>query len=93
MSKLIRNWEELSKVPSNDKYRIVVKDYSGWIIPVTDEFGEDNCIVCNCDKPDEFYRNHIYLSTHTFYGTNYKKSTELLQDHGFDIEIDNWDKE
>ena len=35
----------------------------------------------------------MYLSTHTFYGKHYEFSTKQLQEHGFDIEIDNWDKE
>lgn len=34
----------------------------------------------------------IYLTTHTFYGSNYKKSTQLLQAHGFDVELANWDE-
>lgn len=25
MAKLIKNWEELSKVPANNKYKIIVK--------------------------------------------------------------------
>ena len=41
----------------------------------------------------EYCKNHIYLSTHTFYGKNHEYSTMILQEHGFDIEIDNWDKE
>lgn len=32
-----------------------------------------------------------YLSTHTFYGSTYERSTELLQSYGFNIELDNWD--
>ena len=35
----------------------------------------------------------VYLSTHTFYGSNYKRSTKLLKACGFDVEIDNCDKE
>ena len=35
----------------------------------------------------------VYLSTHTFYGNNYMESTNILQACGFDVEIDNWDKE
>lgn len=34
----------------------------------------------------------IYLTTHTFYGSKYKESTQLFQDCGFDIEIANWDE-
>jgi hypothetical protein len=32
-----------------------------------------------------------YLSTHTFYGSQYKEATKLLQSCGFDVEIANWD--
>ena len=103
MTKLIRNWKELSKVPANDKYRIIIdlEMCSGWIVPVCDEFDEENDFKCNCkDKrkltllefDQNFYDHHVYLSTHTFYGSNYEYSTKLLQEHGFDIEIDNWDK-
>ncbi len=83
MSLLIRNWEELSKVPPNEKYKIDVEDCSGWINPIKEtEETEEN-----------YFEHHAYLSTHTFYGNHYKESTKLLQKYGFDIEIDNWDKE
>lgn len=88
---LIRNWQELSKVPANDKYRIIVCDYCGWVVPICDEPGKENDFICNCHKGCETF-NHTYLSTHTFYGSNYEYSTKLLQKYGFDIEIDNWDK-
>lgn len=83
MSKLIRNWEELSKVPSNDKYKLQLEDCCGWIVPVKE----------TKETEDNYFRHHVYLSTHTFYGSQYKYSTKVLQEHGFDIEIDNWDKE
>ena len=35
----------------------------------------------------------VYLSTHTFYGLEYKHSTKILHACGFDVEIDNWDKD
>lgn len=98
MSKLIKNWEELSQVPANDKYQIVIGDCCGWIIPVWDEKDEDdsNDFKCHCERKSkydlDFFDHHVYLSTHTFYGSNYKKSTKVLQEHGFDVEIDNWDK-
>ena len=85
MTKLIKNWEELSKVPANDKYKIVVdKDMcNGWIEPVNETEETKN----------NYFNHHQYLSTHTFYGSSYKRSTKLLQRFGFDIKIDNWDKE
>lgn len=92
MSKLIKNWKELSQVPANDKYKIIVDDCYGWIVPLCDMPDDKDAFICNCENRDDFYNNHVYLSTHTFYGKTYKRSTELLQRHGFDIEIDNWDK-
>ena len=86
MPKLIRNWKELLAIPPNDKYKIVDRDgygYNAWIEPI--------------EKTEETEKNwskhYIYLSTHTFYGKTYKYSTRVLQEHGFDVEIDNWDKE
>lgn len=89
---IIKNWEELSKLPPNDKYRIIVKDCCGWIVPLCD-IPNNGDYICKCENDDNYFENHIYLSTHTFYGSNYKYSTELLQECGFDVEIDNWDKE
>ena len=84
MPKLIRNWEELSQVPPNDKYKIVLEDSGccAWIEPIkeTEETQAD------------YFEHHVYLSTHTFYGRFYERSTETLQKYGFDVEIDNWDK-
>lgn len=84
MVKLIRNWEELSKVPANDKYRILVDlDMGcGHIIPITDEpTGNGDDFKCFCDdnmNTREYFEHHVYLSTHTFYGSRYKYSTEVL---------------
>lgn len=85
MPKLIRNWKELSEVPPNGKYKIVVDEdmCNGWIKPIKETE----------ETQEEYFKHHKYLSTHTFYGSNYEFSTELLQQYGFDIEIDNWDKE
>lgn len=82
---LIKNWKELSEVKPNDKYKIEVNlDIgNGWILP----------IVETEETKSEYYKHHHYLSTHTFYGETYKESTEVLQKFGFDLEIDNWEKE
>lgn len=42
-------------------------------------------------KSDNAYME--YLSTHTFYGTQYYASTVTLQKYGFNVRLDNWDKE
>lgn len=86
MPKLIRNWEELAQVPPNDKFKIVVdlECGCGWIRPIVET--EET-------KNDKYFKTHKYLSTHTFYGKTYEYSTEVLQKFGFDIELENWDKE
>lgn len=97
MTKLIKTWKELAKVPANDTYQILVDEFMccGWIIPITDKpTGQGDDFECNCTGQmyHDYFDHHVYLSTHTFYGGNYKYSTKVLQQHGFDIEIDNWDK-
>lgn len=95
MTKLIKNWQQLSKL-KNDKYKVLVNDCCGWIVPLCDEPSDDSAFDCHCPNNvksnEKFWKHHIYLSTHTFYGSQYKYSTKIFQEHGFDIEIDNWDK-
>lgn len=84
MARLIKTWEELNGIES-EKYKVVVDldMCSGYIEPKEEtEETEEN-----------YYDHHVYLSTHTFYGSQYKYSTSILQQFGFDVEIDNWDKE
>ena len=85
MAKLIKNWQELAEVAPNDKYKIVIDSdmLNGWIKPIeeTEETHEN------------YFKHHYYLSTHTFYGSNYEHSTEILQRFGFDIELQSWDGE
>lgn len=96
--KLIKTWQELSKL-KNDKYKILVDlDYCcGWLVPICDEPSDESSFDCHCPNNmksnGEFWKHHIYLSTHTFYASQYEYSTKILQEHGFDVEIDNWDKE
>lgn len=41
------------------------------------------------NKEDDEDRH--YLSTHSFYGSNYKASSLILQKCGFDVQLANWD--
>lgn len=87
MSKLIRTWDELYDIKSKDNKFIIVPDedgYAAWIQPIKETKETLN---------ELFWDTHEYLSTHTFYGSQYKNSTKILQRFGFDVEIDNWDKE
>ena len=84
MARLIKSWEELFELES-EKYKIDAdrEFYSAWIVPKEEtEETEEN-----------YFDHHVYLSTHTFYGSQYEYSTSILQKFGFDVEIDNWDKE
>ncbi len=84
MAKFIKNWEDLVGLESeNYKLEIDVFIGCGWIVPKVETKETD----------DNYFEHHFYLSTHTFYGMKYKYSTEILQKYGFDVELDNWDKE
>lgn len=88
---LIRNWEELSKIPNESKthrLEVDVRNCNGWLIAKNPmPYNEKISYIGQIQYLD------VYLSTHTFYGSNYKRSTEILKACGFDVEIDNWDKE
>lgn len=49
----------------------------------------DGCCGYIRSKSDDDY--YEYLSTHTFYGSQYEYATATLQSKGFDIQLDNWD--
>ena len=80
MTKLIKTWEELAKVPDSENYTLDItpEDGNGWIVAK--------------DGSGRFGGMVEYLSTHTFYGSQYAYSTELLQQYGFDVVIANWDE-
>jgi hypothetical protein len=78
-TKLISTWEELSKCTSETyDIEIDVKGCNGSVTKKNSAFD---------------YSNDYYLSTHTFYGLNYRNSTRELQKRGFNVEIANWDAE
>ena len=81
MPKLIRTWEELAKETSENYYLEVDLFYGcGRIKPKE-----------HLQIPDEdYYKHRAYLSTHTFYEKNHKGSTKLLQQFGFDVELESW---
>ena len=76
MSRLIKTWEELVGLESDEYYL---------------EIDVDMCNGIICRKSNDEYME--YLSTHTFYGLNYQYSSALLQEYGFDVQLENWDGE
>lgn len=80
--KVITTWEELSKIPDSETHEleIDVASCNGWI-------------TTKNPKSDKFSDRMKYLSTHSFYGEQYKYSSALLQSCGFNVEITNWDEE
>jgi hypothetical protein len=84
MPKFIKDWKDLVGLESEHyKLEIDVDMGCGWVLPKVE----------NKETEDDYYEHHMYLSTHTFYGSHYKWSTEKLQSFGFDVELNNWDKE
>lgn len=90
MRKFIKNWEELASIPNESKTHILKIDTrmgNGWLEAKKE-------IAYNNKKSYMRQVPHlsIYLSTHTFYGSEYKHSSKILRICGFDVELDNWDK-
>lgn len=83
---IVRNWYELSKIKPNNKYKLDIdlEMCCGWILPVK----EDNNTL-----GENYFKHHIYLSTHSFYYSQYEATTKLLQEHGFDVKIETIDKD
>lgn len=82
--KIIKNWEELSKLPPNDKYRIIVKDCCGWIVPLCD-IPDNGNYICKCENDDNYFENHIYIYQHILFMAviinilpNYYKNMALM---------------
>lgn len=77
--KYIRTWEELSEQESPTHIlNIDIDGCNGWVIPKDNKEGD--------------WSGEYYLSTHTFYGSQYKQSTKILQDCRFNVELANWDE-
>lgn len=76
--KLISTWAELAALPETPTHRleIDVSNCNGWI---------------KSKHPAAAATLGIYLSTHTFYGTKHKQSTQELQACGWNVTIANWD--
>lgn len=79
--KYIKDWQELKEIESPTHLLDIDLEYGcGWIIPKKEP-----------DNPQS-YEGRYYLSTHTFYGSQYKQSTDILQSCGFNVELANWDE-
>jgi hypothetical protein len=75
--KLIKNWIELAKVADSETHTLDITP-------------EDGSGWIRSKADDEVVE---YLSTHTFYGMSYKYYEKLLQKHGFNVQLENWDKD
>lgn len=81
MPKLIKGWKDLVGLETENYYLdINLEMCNGHIVEKE-----------HIKKGDDWYRP--YLSTHTFYGLDYKDYTILLQEYGFDVQLENWDGE
>jgi len=77
--KLISNWDELRGLESAT-HILDIEDSCGWI-------------KSKVESDESYWDDNHYLSTHTFYGSNYTYSTRLLQSCGFNVQLENWDGE
>jgi hypothetical protein len=79
---VISSWEALDKL-ENDQYYLDItpEDCNGWLRPKI-ESSEEN-----------YWLHNHYLSTHTFYESEYFRTTSLLRRLGFNVQLVNWDGE
>jgi len=70
--KIIKSWEDLAQLPDSATHRLQIKDWCGWVI--------------SKEVPPKG-RKHQYLSSHSFYKSHYKQTTQKLRDCGFDITL------
>lgn len=87
----IKNWEELSKIPNESTTHILKVDLdscNAWLISKDPKPYKSKLSFMRQIKHQD-----VYLSTHTFYGHEYKHSSKILRVCGFDVELANWDKE
>ena len=85
--KFVRNWEELSEATSETHVlKIDLKFGNGYI------YSNEYLEAKKNGTDDDFGWEHmVYLSTHTFYGSNHMASTKILLKHGFNVILANWD--
>jgi len=78
---LVENWEQLATCTS-DIYDIKIDTNGacGWIMKKAVSEGK------LFEKPENVH----YLSTHTFYESQYKHATKVLQECGFNVELVSW---
>ena len=77
----IRHWQELSQVKPNDKYKLEIDTdmCSGWIKPIQE----------TKETRENYFKHHVYLSTHAFYENHHEYYSKKLQEFGFNIGLDN----
>ena len=80
---LISTWEELAKVETDTHYIEVDLEFCNGHVRPKFELSDD----------DDYYLHNMYLSTHTFYGSQYFHSTTILRRLGFNVQLANWDGE
>lgn len=89
MKKFIKDWDELKQIPQESKtHTLEIGDCNAWLY-AKDERPYNRKI----NYLAQVKHQDVYLSTHTFYGNNYRQSTKILQACGFDVELANWDQE
>lgn len=72
----IKDWADLAKVPESGTHRL--------------EIDVEDCNGWIVRKDGKHWYGG-YLSTHTFYGSSYLRSTQRLRDCGFPVTLANWD--
>lgn len=86
MRQLIRDWEELSKITNESSTHILevnLEECNGWL-----KAKNPKPYKSKLSYMRQLPNLDVYLSTHTFYGHEYKQSNKILHACGFDVELE-----
>lgn len=76
---IIKDWVELSEVPDSPTHtlKINIRNGNGWVV-------RKGCVT-------PLHKIPLYLTTHSFYGSQHTRISKRLQECGFNVELANWD--
>lgn len=85
---IIKDWNELSEIPNESKTHKLEVNIDGgyaWLNAKTKKDYDSN-------KPflEQIQNLDVYLSTHSFYESQYNNSSEIMKKCGFNVQLDNW---
>lgn len=91
----IKDWKDLENYVNDHPDNFYTIDFDRFSHETLDDAPSSGTIRPKRENQltlNDYNDHHKYLSTHTFYGSEYESSTLLLQKFGFKVILANWDE-